>query len=337
MQPIDLRSDTVTRPCPAMREAMAQAEVGDDVYGDDPTVNRLEDLAAERLGKEAALYVPSGTMANQIAIKAHTRPGDALIAGRDAHLELYEGGGAAALSGVQSVLVGEEGFFTSAEVREAVYPDDPHFARTRLVCIENTHNRSGGRIFPQDQIVDIAHVAARAGLAFHLDGARLFNAAVATDTPASELAAPFDSVAFCLSKGLGAPVGSLLCGSRDFIREAHRVRKMLGGGMRQAGIIAAGGIHALEHNVKRLADDHRNARRLAEAIERIDGAELVRMPETNLVIFDVADAGSSLRRLAEAGVRAGAVSPTRIRAATHLGVSEEDIEATIRALESAVG
>jgi len=229
MRPIDLRSDTVTRPTQAMRDAMATAEVGDDVYGEDPTVNRLQEVAAELTGKEAALLVPSGTMANQVAIRTHTQPGDALIAGKNSHLYLFESGAAAALSGVQPLLVGEDGLFDADDVLAARFPGDDHYPRTRLVCVENTHNASGGRVFPLAAQQRIGELARECGLRLHLDGARIWNASVASGIPARELCAPFDSVAFCLSKGLGAPVGSLLCGSQELIERAMRVRKLFGG------------------------------------------------------------------------------------------------------------
>jgi threonine aldolase len=329
-QTIDLRSDTVTQPSQAMREAMARAPVGDDVYGEDPTINRLQELAADRIGVEAALYVPSGTMANQIAIRAHTQHGDALIAAAKSHMFLYESGGAAALSGVQPVLVGDDGFFTPDDLREAIFPPDDHFPATRLVCIENTHNASGGRVWAQSTVREIADVARDAGLALHLDGARIFNASAASGVPVAELAAPFDSVSFCLSKGLGAPVGSLVCGSRDFIVRAHRYRKMFGGGMRQAGILAAAGIYALEHNVKRLEEDHENARRLARGLAALPGVQLVREPESNLVFFRVPDVGGFVRAIQARGLLINAMSATALRAVTHLDVSSHDID---RALE----
>jgi threonine aldolase len=309
-----------------MRDAIARAEVGDDVYGEDPSVIRLEERAATLTGKDAALFVPSGTMANQIAVRVHTEPGDALIAGHDAHLHLYEGGGAAALSGVHTVLVGEGGLFAADDVRGAIAPDDPHFARTRLVCIENTHNRSGGRIFPLEAQRAIAATARDHGLALHLDGARIFNASVATGLAVRELAAPFDSVAFCLSKGLGAPVGSLICGSLAFIARGRRVRKLYGGGMRQAGILAAAGLYALDHNVERLADDHENARTLAARLEDGEGLCIERPPETNMVLIGVAHAGRFVSRLAEHGVALGAVGPRTLRAVTHLDVTASDVE-----------
>ena len=325
MKRIDLRSDTVTRPTPAMREAVARAEVGDDVYGEDPTVNRLQEIAAERLGKPAALFVPSGTMANQAAVRAHTQPGDAVIAGANAHLYLYESGAAGALSGVQFTFVGEDGLFCGDDVRRAVHPPDPHFAPTRLVCVENTHNRSGGRVFPLESLRSVAQAAREAGLALHLDGARLFNAEAATGIPAAVWAEPFDSVAFCLSKGLGAPVGSLIVGSRAFIQRAHRFRKMLGGAMRQAGILAAAGIHALEHHVKRLADDHANARHLAEGLGRIPGIDLLHEPETNMVLFRVPDLPAFVARTRERGLLINPIDLTTLRAVTHLDVDAGDI------------
>ncbi len=334
MAPIDLRSDTVTRPSAAMREAMARAEVGDDVYGEDPSVNRLQEMAAALLRKEAALFVPSGTMANQVAIRAHTRPGDALIAGQGSHLYLYESGAAAALSGVQPVLVGEDGFFGADDVRAAIAPADDHFPSTRLVCVENTHNKSGGRVFPLALQLELAEAARSAGLLLHLDGARLFNAAVASGTDAAELAAPYDSVSFCLSKGLGAPVGSLVCGSREFIGSAHRFRKMFGGGMRQAGVLAAAGIHALQHGVKRLADDHANARHLADGLAAIPGSRLLRPPETNIVLFSVDDVSRFVREIRARGVLINAIGPAALRAVTHLDVSQEDVD---RALEEIRG
>jgi threonine aldolase len=334
MTPIDLRSDTVTRPDEAMREAMARAEVGDDVYGEDPSVNRLQERSAALLGKEAALFVPSGTMANQVAIRAHTEPGDALIAGHSAHSYLYESGGAAALSGVQPVIVGEDGFFDADELRAAIFPADDHFPRTRLVCLENTHNRSGGRVFPLDAQQRIAALARESGLRLHLDGARLFNAAVASGCDPAELAAPHDSVSFCLSKGLGAPVGSLLAGSREFIARAHRFRKMFGGGMRQAGILAAAGLHALDHGIKRLADDHANARRLAEGLATL-GFRVSPPPETNMVMFTVEDTAGFLRETRARGVWINPMAEGQFRAVTHLDVSEADVDAALERIGEA--
>ena len=257
---IDLRSDTVTQPTQAMREAIARAEVGDDVYGEDPTTNQLQEVAAQRLGKEAALFVPSGTMANQVAVALHTRPGDVVLASAGAHLLLYEAGGGAALSGVQIATLGREGVFDADDLAGAIPPADPHLAPVGLVAVENTHNTAGGRIFPIETLRELAEGAKAHEIPLHLDGARLFNASVASGIPPETWAEPFDTVGFCLSKGLGAPVGSLLCGSRELIDRAQRVRKMLGGGMRKTGFLAAAGLHALEHHVERLAEDHALAR-----------------------------------------------------------------------------
>jgi threonine aldolase len=323
---IDLRSDTVTRPSAAMREAMARADVGDDVYGEDPTVNRLQEVVAARLGKEAALFVPSGTMANQIALRSLTEPGDAAIAARDAHLYLYESGAAAALAGVQLTLIGENGAFTRDELLEAVYPADDHYPRTRVVCVENTHNRSGGRIFPFAQLREVADAARARGLRMHLDGARIWNAEAASGIDAARWCEPFDTVSCCLSKGLGAPVGSLVAGSRELVARAHRFRKMQGGGMRQAGVLAAAGLFALEHNAKRLADDHANAKRLAAGLAALPGIEIPAPPETNIVIFRRAGAVAWTQALRARGVLLSAFSADTVRAVTHLDVSTRDVD-----------
>ncbi len=325
MRTIDLRSDTVTRPTPAMREAIAQAEVGDDVYGEDPTVNRLQARAAEMLGKQAALFVTSGTMGNQASLRALSQLGDVLLAGEDAHILLFESGAASALWGVQVKTLGSGGCFDGADVRAAISPDEVHFAPTRIVAVENTHNRAGGRVFPLDQLKDVAQVARQHGLALHLDGARLWNAVVATGTPAAVWAEPFDTVTFCLSKGLGAPVGSLVCGSHELIRRVHRARKMLGGGLRQAGILAAAGLYALEHHVERLAIDHANARRLAAGFEKL-GLPVDRPPETNMVMFRIEDTMGFLRATRARGVLVNPAAPDVFRAVTHLDVSETDID-----------
>jgi threonine aldolase len=325
MHRIDLRSDTVTRPTAAMREAMLRAEVGDDVYGEDPSVNRLQAAAASITGKQAALFVPSGTMANQLALRAFTRHGDAALVGKDSHLQRAESGGAAALSGVQLEVIGRDGFFDAEEVVAALPPDDPHCAPVTLVCVENTHNVAGGRVFPQDRVLRVAQAARAHGLRLHLDGARVFNAAVATGRSVAELCAPFDSVAFCLSKGLGAPVGSLLCGDAPAIRRAHRFRKMLGAGMRQAGVIAAAGLHALEHHVARLADDHRNARRLAAGLEKL-GVAVDPPPETNMVFFRVPDVAGFVRAARERALWINPMGPGRLRAVTHLDVTAGDVD-----------
>jgi len=335
MKKIDLRSDTVTRPSPAMREAMARAEVGDDVYGEDPTVNALEAKAAELMGKEAAVFAPSGTMANQLAIRSHTRHGDSVIIGENAHAWLYEAGALAAISGVQTIVAGRGGTFTAEEVLAAAKGGDPHFAPTTLILMENTHNEGGGIVFPQTRLDAIGALAKAWGFKTHLDGARIFNAAVKTGLSAGRIAEPVDSVSFCLSKGLGAPVGSLLCGSREFIARARRFRKMFGGGMRQAGILAAAGLYALEHNVERLAEDHENARFLAEALAELKGlaVDLAKV-ETNMVFFEVnrpgLDAFTYAARLQELGVLVNPLRQSRLRAVTHLDVSRRDLEAALK-------
>jgi len=329
---IDLRSDTVTRPTPAMRQAMATAEVGDDVLGEDPTVNLLQELTASLLGKEAGLFVPSGTMANQVAIKTHICPGDEIIVDSNAHVFYYECAATAVISGGQfRCLKGEHGILSASEIEGVVRPADIHQPPTRLLCLENSHNRGGGSVYPVAGLAEIGEVARRHHLRVHLDGARLFNAALAVDTTVRELARHAHSVGVCLSKGLGAPVGSVLCGSQAFIDEARRFRKMLGGGMRQVGILAAAGIHALNHHVERLVEDHDNARRLARGLAQMPGIRLD--PErvvTNIVILDVADTGLGanevVERLARAGVLLIAFGPTTVRAVTHLDVSAADID-----------
>jgi threonine aldolase len=324
---IDLRSDTVTRPTPGMRAAMLAAEVGDDVYGEDPTVNRLEERVATLLGKEAALFVPTGTMSNQVCIKVHTQPGDELLCETGCHIYYHEAGGPAVLSGVTCrTLDGDHGVLDVGQLEDKVRPDDPHHVRTRLVCLENTHNRGGGRVYPLESVRAIARWAGRHGLRMHLDGARLWNAVVATGVAAREWAAEFDSVSVCFSKGLGAPVGSALAGPRDFVATARRVRKLLGGGMRQAGFLAAAALYALDHHVERLAEDHRNARTVAAAVADTPGLRLnPPQVETNLVWFDVDPALGSARDVAaalkERGVLVQAAGPQRVRACTHLDVS----------------
>jgi threonine aldolase len=329
MTPIDLRSDTVTRPSAAMRRAMAEAPVGDDQYGEDPSVNRLQDRIAELLGKERALFVPSGTMANQIALKILTRPGDEVIVGEEAHVVWHESGAAAANSGVQFTVVGKGGLFTAANVREAAKPRGHIvFPPTTLVALENTHNRGGGIVFPQRDAKEICAAARDLGIASYLDGARLWNAAVASGRPLAELAAPFDLVSVALSKGLGCPVGSVLAGRREDIARAVRARRMFGGAMRQAGILAAAGLYALDHNRDRLAEDHRNARLLAERLAPLPGVRLdLETVETNIVIFrteeGMPDAETLVARAREAGVLVSAFGRRIVRAVTHLDVSRE--------------
>ena len=338
---VDLRSDTFTKPTPAMRAAMAGAEVGDDVWGDDPTARRLEAAAAEILGKEAALFVPSGTMANQIALLVHCRPGDEVIVGRGAHTRLYESGAGAAWAGVQFAEVGgADGTFTGDDVDAAALPADRNLPRTRLVALENTHNRGGGRIWPPAQVDAVAARARDRGLALHLDGARLWNAAVASGRPERELAAPFDTVSACFSKGLGAPVGSVIAGRGDDIERARRFRKMLGGGMRQVGVLCAAALYALDHHRARLADDHAHARRLAEGLAGLPGVRLdPAAVETNIVIFEVVGltAAELATRVAASGVRLHAIAPTRLRAVTHLDVDAAGVERAIAAVRGALG
>ncbi|MBA3392100.1 MAG: DegT/DnrJ/EryC1/StrS family aminotransferase [Deltaproteobacteria bacterium] len=327
MTPVDLRSDTVTRPTGAMRAVMATAEVGDDVYGEDPNVRTLEERVADLLGTEAALFVPSGTMANQIALRAHTKPGDEILISRDAHCWRHESGALAAIAGVQTqMLPGHT--FTAAEVRAAFRPEDPYQSPSRVVTVENTHNMGGGICWEPAALTEVTAVAKQLGLLAHLDGARLWNAAVATQTSEKELARGFDSVAVCLSKGLGAPVGSLVAGSRDFIRRCHRFRKMHGGGMRQAGILAAAGIHALDHHRARLADDHANARALGEALV---GAwaitvDLARI-HTNIVMIDLerGTAAAVVAKARDEGILLGVACAQRVRAVTHLDVDREGV------------
>ena len=332
---IDLRSDTVTKPTPEMRRAIAEAEVGDDVFGDDPTVNRLQERVAELTGKEAAIFVPSGSMANQASIRAQTQPGDEIICHQDSHIYHYEGGAPAGLSGCSfRFLPGERGIFDPEQVRSAIRSTDSHFPQSRLVVVENTHNRGGGSIWPMEKIEAVHAVAREHGLSLHLDGARLLNACVATGHKAADYANYFDTVATCFSKGLGAPVGSAVAGSAELIRRVHRFRKMFGGGMRQAGMIAAGALYALEHNVERLAEDHANAKRLADAIAQMNGLSIdVSTVETNIVYFEVEESLGAAKDLCDclhaAGVWMLPVAPQRIRAVAHLDVSSDDIERAI--------
>ncbi len=336
---IDLRSDTVTLPTDEMRRAMAEARVGDDVLGEDPTVNELERRTAELLGKDAALFVPSGTMANQLAVRSHTQGGDEIFVDTNAHVYYYEGGASAAISGVMCRhLDGRRGIFTAGQLREAIRPSDVHHPHPALVCLENTHNRGGGSVWPIEQIAEVESVAREAGLKMHLDGARLWNASVATGIAESEYASHFDSVSVCFSKGLGAPVGSAVAGSADFITRARRFRKMFGGGMRQAGVIAAAALYALENHRARLADDHTNAKALAEGICDLPGIELdLADVETNIVFLGVADGRSAelSQQLNEAGVKTYALGP-RIRAVTSLAVSRADIDAAIKIFREVV-
>jgi threonine aldolase len=339
---IDLRSDTVTQPTPAMREAIYRAELGDDVYGEDPTVNRLEELAAARLGKEAALFLLSGTMGNLVGLLAQTRRGDEAIVGEHSHIFLNEAGGAATLGGVQLFPIPtSRGAMDPARVEASIRADNVHYPRTALVCLENTANRDGGAVVSIENTNAVAAVAHRHGLRLHLDGARLFNAAVALGVPASDVVGQVDSVTFCLSKGLGCPVGSILAGSAPYIKEARRWRKMVGGSLRQSGIVAATGIVALEEMVDRLAEDHRNARRLAEGLAQLPGLAVdPQAVETNIIFLDVADPRIDPRRfvagMAERGVKIGSPYGTRIRLVTHYQFRAEDVETVLRAAEQAL-
>ena len=332
--PIDLRSDTVTRPTPAMRDAMARAELGDDVFGDDPSVNALQAAIATRLGKEAALFVPTGTMSNLCGLMAHCQRGDEYIVGQMAHTYRWEGGGAAVLGSIQPqpLVQQADGSIALADIEAAIKPDDAHFAMTRLLALENTW---GGQVLPQAYVEAACALAHGRGLSTHLDGARLFNAAVASGRTPAELAAPFDSVSVCFSKGLGTPAGSALVGSKELIARAHRIRKMLGGGMRQAGLLAAAALHALDHHVERLADDHANARLLAEGLQGLDGVAVM-PPQSNIVFVDVVPgkARGLVDRLKAAGVLCTGLY--RIRLVTHLDVSRAHIERAIPIIRAAL-
>ncbi|MEY4642110.1 MAG: L-allo-threonine aldolase, stereospecific [Pseudomonadota bacterium] len=332
MDVIDLRSDTVTRPSPAMRKAMAEAPVGDDVWGDDPTVSALEEITADLLGTEAALYVPSGTQSNLIALMSHCQRGDEYLVGQDAHTYKYEGGGGAVLGSIQPqpLAMAADGTIPLDLILGAIKPDDFHFARTQLLCLENT---SAGRVLPMDYLRAASTLALEHKLGRHLDGARIFNAAVKLGIQVKDIAQHFDSVSVCLSKGLGAPVGSVLCGPRDFIREARRWRKMLGGGMRQAGIIAAAGIYALEHNIARLQQDHDNAALLAQALAGIDAITVdSERVQTNMVFMKPANgSGPALAaHLRECGILVD--TGHKFRMVTHMDVSRADVLATAAAI-----
>lgn len=340
-RPIDLRSDTVTLPTPAMRQAIFEAELGDDVFGEDPTVNRLQALAARRLGKEAALLVPSGTMANLVCLLTHCGRGEEAIMGHLSHTFLFEAGGSAAVGGIHPRTVANQpdGTLDLDDLEAAIRdPANAHHPRSRLICVENTHNRCSGAVLSPAYLAQVRALADRHGLSIHLDGARIFNAAVALGVQPSLIARDADSVSFCLSKGLSAPVGSLVCGSTEFVRQAHRNRKLLGGAMRQAGVLAAAGIVALETMVDRLAEDHTNAHRLAEGLARVPGIVLdASRVQTNIVLFDVAPGHMTARDLSAAlaarGVLINATGPRQLRAVTHFGIGSEDVELALRAAE----
>ncbi len=344
MDYVDLRSDTVTHPTPEMREAMAKAVVGDDVYGEDPTVNRLQEMAAAMVGQEAGLFVPSGTMGNLTAILAHCGRGDEIIVGKRAHTFLYEAGGVSALGGVHSNQIMEQpdGSLALEDIQAAIRADDVHQPVTRLICLENTHNRCGGTFQTPAYTRRVCDFAHERGLKVHLDGARLFNAATAQGVPARDLTEGVDSVTFCLSKGLCAPVGSVLCGSREFIARARRIRKQLGGGMRQVGVLAAAGIVALEKMVGRLGEDHARARRLAEGLRAIRGLVLDEgTPATNMVFLSLAEgvpftAREVAEKMKSLGVLVGVVGERRFRLVTHYWVDDEGVEKAIEAFQEAL-
>ncbi|MFM4969999.1 low-specificity L-threonine aldolase [Aeromonas veronii] len=337
MRYIDLRSDTVTQPTDAMRQAMLHAEVGDDVYGEDPGVNALEAFGARLLGKQAALFVPSGTMSNLLAVMSHCQRGEGAILGNAAHIYRYEAQGSAVLGSValQPLPMQRDGTLAFDDIKAALVPDDAHFVQTRLICLENTHN---GKVLPLSYLQEMGAFVAERGLKLHLDGARLFNAAVASETPVEVIAAPFDSISICLSKGLGAPVGSLLVGSHDFIARARRLRKMLGGGMRQAGILAQAGLFALEQHVTRLADDHRRAKRLAEGLAALPGIELdLSLVQSNMVFLRLREGESAplLAFMKERGILFSGYGELRL--VTHLQINDDDIEEVIDAFTEYLG
>ena len=333
MMSIDLRSDTVTKPTPGMLQAMMQAPVGDDVFGEDPSVNQLESMAAKLFGMEAALYCPTGTMSNQIAIKVHTQPGDEVICEKNAHVYIYEGGGIAFNSGSQvRALDGDRGRINAEQVSAAINPDDVHKARTSLVCLENTSNRGGGSCYDPAEIKKIRQVCEDNELKLHLDGARLFNALVAGNHRAAEFGSLFDTISVCLNKGMGCPVGSILIGRADFIRKARRVRKVFGGGMRQAGFMAASGIYALEHHIDRLSVDHAHAKRIAEALAASGKVRNIMPVETNIIIFEVDSpycAKGMAADLKDHGILAVAISANQIRFVTHLDISPEMVDRVV--------
>lgn len=333
---VDLRSDTVTRPTPGMLDAMMKAPVGDDVFGEDPSVNRLEGMAADLFGMEAALYCPTGTMSNQVAIKVHTQPGDEVICDKTAHVYQYEGGGIAFNAGAQvKLLEGDKGRFTAQQVLQGINPDDVHKAHTSLVCLENTANRGGGSCYDLAAIAAIRQVCDEQQLQLHLDGARLFNALVARGESPKQHGALFHSISVCLNKGLGCPAGSILIGTKAFIRKARRVRKVFGGGMRQAGYLAAAGIYALENQVERLATDHAHARQIAGALQQARFTAGLLPVETNIVIFEVKEgfaAADIVARLKEQNILAIAIAPTQIRMVLHLDITPRMVEHTVKVI-----
>ena len=333
---VDLRSDTVTQPTQGMRDAMMRAPLGDDVWGDDPTVNALQEYCADLFGKDRACFVPSGTMANQIAIRCHTQPGDEVILHKESHIVHYEGGGAAALSGCSFALTdGDRGFFTPKDVTALVRPEDAHFGRSKLVALENTHNRGGGSIWPLEQLTAVCDTAHSVNLHTHLDGARIWHAIVASKVDARVWASPFDTISACFSKGLGCPAGSVLIGSHETISAAHRFRKMFGGTMRQTGILAGAAQYALEHHIDRLAEDHANAKTLANGLNQIPGLSCdPEQTETNLVFFDIdislGNGDALCRKLWKNGIMAESLDEQKIRFVTHLGITSADTKRAIQ-------
>jgi threonine aldolase len=336
---IDLRSDTVTKPSKAMRQAIAEAEVGDDVFEDDPTVKKLEEMVAELLGKEKALFVPSGTMANEVAIKSQTKPGDQVILEEDSHIYNYEVGAPSVLCGVQlHAIKGKRGVLTAPQIMDHIPSEDIHVPPTTLICLENTHNRAGGTIFPIEEIKKIRETTKPLGIKMHLDGARLWNATIATGIPLDQYAQYFDSVSVCLSKGLGAPIGSVISGGSEFIQIARRNRKMFGGGMRQVGILAAAGIYAIENNFNRLVEDHRNAKALAFGLSKIPKISVdLESVQTNIVVIEIKESSMEvadvLDKLKEKGVLAVPFGKNRIRCVTHLDVNPDDIYPALEAFK----
>lgn len=331
---VDFRSDTVTRPGPGMLEAMMKAQVGDDVFSEDPSINELENMAAVMFGMEAGLFCPSGTMTNQVAIRCHTQPGDEVICDESSHIYQYEGGGIAFNSGASvKLLTGDRGRINADQVRSAINPDDVHRANTRLVSLENTSNRGGGSCYEFDEILKIKNVCAEHGLSFHLDGARLWNALVAKKQSPGQYGEAFDSISLCLSKSLGCPVGSVLLGKKDFIKKARRIRKVFGGGMRQAGFLAAAGIYALKNNIERLDEDHRHAKQLADAIASRPFVKMVLPVETNIIIFELNEnmtAPALVAKLKEHEVLGYAIAPNRVRLVLHLDITQEMVKHTIK-------
>lgn len=335
---VDFRSDTVTKPGPGMLDAMIKAKVGDDVFGEDPAINELESMTAEMFSMEAAMFCPSGTMTNQIAIKCHTQPGDEVICDESAHVYQYEGGGIAFNSGASvKLLYGDRGRIDAQQVKQSINPDDAHRAHTSLVCLENTSNRGGGSCYDFGEIKKIKQVCIENKLAFHLDGARIWNALVAKKETPKQYGELFDSISVCLSKSLGCPVGSLLLGKKDFIKKGRRVRKVFGGGMRQAGFLAAAGIYALKNNIERLAEDHLHACQIAQAISKRNFVSQVLPVETNIIIFELDDsitAAAWVAKMKERGIFGYAISPNRVRLVVHLDISKDMVAKTIQEIEN---